>query len=112
MPKIFNKDTIDTETLSDGALRRVLLDDRTTSNDNIRLDHWDLGLGCTSPLSVAEGDITWLQVLDGTVRLSGSEGTHALGKQHLTFVPAGFEGRLEGERTFPNRPQRWRWAEA
>ena len=26
MPKIFNKDTIDSETLSDGALRRVLLD--------------------------------------------------------------------------------------
>ena len=65
MPEIFNKDNIDPETLSDGALRRVLLDDTITSNDNIRLDHWDLGSGCTMPLSVARGDITWLQVLDG-----------------------------------------------
>ncbi|MBN07997.1 MAG: hypothetical protein CMM45_09215 [Rhodospirillaceae bacterium] len=96
MPKIFNKDTIDPETLSDGALRRVLLDDSITSNDNIRLDHWDLGSGCTMPLSVAGGDITWLQVLDGTVQLSGSEGTHTLGNQHLMFLPGGFEGRLEG----------------
>ena len=45
MPEIFNKDNIDPETLSDGALRRVLLDDTITSNDNIRLDHWDLGSG-------------------------------------------------------------------
>ena len=52
MPKIFNKDTIDPETLSDGALRRILLDDRIASNDNIRLDHWDLGPGvpCHYPL--------------------------------------------------------------
>ena len=71
MPEIFNKDNIDPETLSDGALRRVLLDDTITSNDNIRLDHWDLGSGCTMPLSVARGDITWLQVLAGTVQLSG-----------------------------------------
>ena len=102
MPEIFNKDNIDPETLSDGALRRVLLDDRITSNDNIRLDHWDLGSGCTMPLSVARGDITWLQVLDGTVQLSGSEGTHALGNQHLIFLPGGFEGGPghEGSRFF------------
>ena len=97
MPKIFNKDTIDAETIGDGALRRVLLDDTITSNDNIRLDHWDLGSGSVISLSVAAGDIIWLQVLDGTVRLSGSEGTHTLGNQHLTFLPGGFEGRLEGD---------------
>ena len=97
MPKIFNKDIIDTETLSDGVLRRVLLDDTITSNDNICLDHFDLGLGCMMSLSVAAGDITWLQVLGGTVRISGSEGTHILGDQHLTFLPGGFEGQLEGD---------------
>ena len=72
MPKIFNKDTIDAETIGDGALRRVLLDDTITSNDNIRLDHCDVGPGSVISLSVAAGDIIWLQVLDGTVRLSGS----------------------------------------
>ena len=97
MPKIFNKDIIDTEMLREGALRRVLLDDMITSNDNIRLDHLALELGCTMSLSVAAGDITWLQVLDGTVRISGSEGTHTLGNHHLTFLPGGFEGQLEGD---------------
>ena len=83
MPKIFNKDAIEARNLDDGVLRRLLLDDSITSDDNVRLDYWDLDAGSAVNLSVAAGDIAWLQILGGEVGLSGSEGSHTLGYQHL-----------------------------
>ena len=94
MPKFFNKDAIEARNLDDGVLRRLLLDDSITSDDNVRLDYWDLDAGSAVNLSVAAGDIAWLQILGGEVGLSGSEGSHTLGYQHLTFLPGGFQGRV------------------
>lgn len=94
MPVIFNQQDKPAMPAGEGVMVRTLIDRDMTSNDNVRLERWDMAPGGSAELKVAHGDIVWIQILSGTAELSGSEGEHALSDVHLVFLPGGFSGRV------------------
>lgn len=94
MPIILNQDSVDAQPAGDKAEVKVLIDEATTSDDNVRLSRFDIRPGGSVELAVDADDIVWLQILDGEVALSGSEGAYALSPVHLVFLPGGFRGAI------------------
>ena len=97
MPVIFNQEDIPAVEAGSGAFVQTLLDDKTTSNDNVRLQRWRIGPGGSMPVTVAMTDLTWMQVLEGEVELDGTQGQHTLSNVHLVVLPPGFSGTLTSE---------------
>ena len=97
MPVIFNQEDIAAVEAGEGAFVQTLLDDKTTSNDNVRLQRWRIQPDGSMPVAVAKTDLTWVQVLSGHVELDGSEGHHVLSDVHLVFLPPGFSGSLASD---------------
>jgi len=98
MPRIFNQDSVPAISLGEHATRQHLINAEITSDDNVRLERWVLEEKGNAPLSVDPKDIVWVQILTGSVQLSGSAGEHALSDHHLAFLPGGFEGAVSTER--------------
>lgn len=95
MPLIFNENDKPATPSGDKVMVRTLIDKDMTTNDNIRLERWDMESGASSELKVEQGDIVWIQILSGGVDLAGSEGDHALSDVHLVFLPGGFSGSVK-----------------
>jgi quercetin dioxygenase-like cupin family protein len=94
MPVIFNQDEIPAVEAGSDAFVQTLLDDKTTSNDNVRLQRWRINAGGSMPVVVADTDLTCVQVLDGEVDLDGTQGHHRLSNVQLVVLPPGFSGTL------------------
>ncbi len=94
MPVIFNQEDIVAVEIGQHAFAQTLLDDKTTSNDNIRLQRWQIRPGGSIPVTVTNIDLTWLQVLEGNVNLSGTKGPLSLSNVHLVVLPPDFSGTL------------------
>lgn len=94
MPIIFNQADRPARAAGDNVAIRTLIDAGMTSNDNVRLERWEMGAAGAAPLQVADGDIVWIQILGGNVMLDGSEGRHDLSDVHLVFLPGGFAGEV------------------
>ena len=92
MPVIFNQDDITAVEAGSDVFVQTLLDDKTTSNDNVRLQRWRINAGGSMPVVVADTDLTCVQVLDGEVDLDGTQGHHRLSNVHLVVLPPGFSG--------------------
>ena len=94
MPVIFNQQSKAVNQRGRNVGVQCLIDRSIASRDQVRLERWQMAPGSAADLAVRRGDIAWIQVLDGSVELSGSAGTHTLGNVHLAFLPGGFAGRL------------------
>ena len=97
MPVIFNQEDIPLIEAGNGAFVQTLLDDKTTSNDNVRLQRWRIEPGGSMPVTVADTDLTWVQVLEGEVDLNGTQGHNALSNVHLAVLPPAYSGTLASE---------------
>lgn len=94
MPVIFNQKDVVAVEFGQGAFVQTLLDDKTTSNNNVRLQRWQIRAGGSIPVIVSNKDLAWLQVLEGNVDLNGTQGPLLLSTVHLVLLPPGFSGML------------------
>ena len=94
MPVIFNQEAILAVKAGSGVFVQTLLDDKTTSNDNVRLQRWRITPGGSMPVIVADTDLTWVQVLEGEVDLIGTQGNNELSNVHLVVLPPSYSGTL------------------
>jgi quercetin dioxygenase-like cupin family protein len=97
MPIILNQDSVEAKPAGSSVQVKILIDQSITSNDNVRLARWDIEPGGSVDVTVASGDIVWLQVLYGKISVSGSEGSHELTDIHLCFLPPDFKGVIQSD---------------
>lgn len=83
----FNESTVEGEAFGNGVLRQPLLTRARFPGTNILLDRLSFGAGASADLSVRDGDIAWIQVLDGEVLLTLDGTEHILSSTHVAFLP-------------------------
>ena len=94
MPIIYNQDSKPAQAIAGGVEVQRLIDTSVATQDQVRLERWQIAPGGTAPIAVTRGDLSWLQVVEGSISLTGSSGGHALGNVHIAFLPGGMEGRV------------------
>ena len=97
MPIILNQDAVAAKPVGANVQVKILIDETTTTNDNVRLSRWDVGPKGSVDVAVERDDIVWLQVLGGGITLSDSQGMYALSNIHLVFLPSGFKGAIQSD---------------
>ncbi len=98
MPIILNQDTVEAKPVGRSAQVKTLIDQTITTNDNVRLERWSIEPGGSVGMTVTADDIVWLQVLVGSIALSGSSGAHNLNQAHLCFLPPGYVGNIQSQK--------------
>lgn len=81
-----------------GARRQALVTPGTVKDSVVQVERWTIEAGGSARFALEEGDLAWLQVLEGEAALSGSEGEHALRDTHVAFLPPGAEVALRSAR--------------
>jgi len=94
VPVLFNCDSIEPEPMGAGVSRQALITPERVRSDCILLDRWTLGAGAAITMDVADRDLAWLQLLEGTATIDGTAGIHQLTTSHVVFLPPGFAGQL------------------
>jgi quercetin dioxygenase-like cupin family protein len=86
---------VDAEPLGPGLYRQRLLTPERVPGTRVLLDRITMEAGAQLDLTVAADGLAWFQLIEGAARLVGEGADEALSKRHVTFLPPGFEGRLE-----------------
>ncbi|HXZ55882.1 MAG TPA: cupin domain-containing protein [Burkholderiales bacterium] len=94
MAVTFNERSVDAQSFGVHAYRQRLLTEARVRGARVLLDRWTLGPGAVIELGLAEGELAWLQVLDGEAVLSSSAGSQRLSADNVAFLPPGFLGAL------------------
>ncbi len=74
----------------DGVTVQSLLSPETTGSDHVLLDLLSLSGGASSELTLEDGAIGWLQILDGSGTLAGYD--LPLDPSVMTYLPLGYAG--------------------
>jgi quercetin dioxygenase-like cupin family protein len=94
MALTINETTITPEPIAHGVTRQRLLTEKHTAQGKVLLDRVNIAAGVQQALSVAEGDLAWIQILGGEATLSHGNTAQALTQAHIVFLPPGFAGTL------------------
>lgn len=86
---------VDAEPLGPGLFRQRLLTPERVPGTRVLLDRIAMHAGARLDLKVAADALVWFQLIEGEARLLGGDANEALSERHVTFLPPGFEGRLE-----------------
>ena len=87
MALTFNQDTVWPEVLTPGIERKRLLTSARLPRTKVLLDRIKLAPGKSLDLSVAPGDLAWLQMVEGDVVLSAPPARLQLGATHIVLLP-------------------------
>ena len=98
MPVLTNFDQIEPISVTTGVMRQALITKDRVGSDFIQLDRLTFESGTSTEVRVAETDLAWFQILEGTAALNGSEGHHKLNDSNVTFLPPKFEGNIDTEK--------------
>jgi mannose-6-phosphate isomerase-like protein (cupin superfamily) len=82
-----NQESVWSEVLTPGIERRRLLTTARLPRTKVLLDRVTLARGKTLELSVAPGDLAWLQMLEGDIQLADPPARLALGPTHVVLLP-------------------------
>ena len=94
MALTINESSIVAEPIAAHVKRQRLLTARHTQDGKVLLDRLTVTAGGTHALSIAAGDLAWVQILDGTATLTHGTAADALTHAHIVFLPPGFSGTL------------------
>jgi Cupin domain len=89
-----NESTITPESIAGGVTRQRLLTAAHTTGGSVLLDRLQVTAGQAHAISVAAGDLAWLQILDGSATLTHGNAADALTQAHIVFLPPRFSGQL------------------
>jgi quercetin dioxygenase-like cupin family protein len=93
----FHESEIEAEPLGPGLQRQRLLTPERVTGTRVLLDRIAMQAGARLDLHVADDALAWFQLIEGSARLVGGGVDEALAERHVTFLPPGFDGRLEAE---------------
>jgi quercetin dioxygenase-like cupin family protein len=97
MAVIFNQASIEAESTSDGvAIKRLITPDRVKS-DKVHSEQLRLEAGAESDFRVAEGDLSWAHVLEGSAVVTTATGEQTVTADHFMFLPPGLSARIRSE---------------
>jgi quercetin dioxygenase-like cupin family protein len=74
------------EARGEGVFRNALLQASDTSNGRIIIDRWHVDAGRSLDIAIADDELAWLQVLNGSFELAGRQ----LTPDHMTRLEAPF----------------------
>jgi len=93
-----NESSVAAELTAAKVKRQRLLTAQHTQDGKVLLDRLTIEAGGTHTLSVAAGDLAWVQILDGAATLTHAAAhagaMEALTHAHIVFLPPGFNGTL------------------
>lgn len=92
-----NIQSISAQALASGVQRRSLLSSDTVPDIKFRLDWVGIDAGASFDLPVGSGDLAWIQVLGGEIKLTQAATEQRLNDSHVVFLPPGFSGALKSE---------------
>lgn len=97
MAVIFNQASIEAESTSDGvAIKRLITLDRVKS-DKVQSEQLRLEAGAETDFRVAEGDLSWAHVLEGSAVVTTAKGEQSVTADHFLFLPPGLSARIRSE---------------
>jgi quercetin dioxygenase-like cupin family protein len=91
----FHESDIPAERLGQGLRRQRLITPERVPGSRVLLDRIQIAPDATLAIAVDGDSLVWFQLIDGEATLSGAGADEDLGDRHVTFLPAGFEGKLE-----------------
>ena len=97
MPVHIRQASVPSVRAGSGALRQALVTPETVRNAAVQVERWTIEPGGAVPFALGGTDLAWLQVLEGAVSLSGSEGEHPLADTHVALLPPGAKVALRSE---------------
>ena len=89
-----NESTVAAETIAAKVKRQALLTAKHTPDGKVLLDRLTVDAGGTHALTIAVGDLAWVQILEGAATLTHGSATESLTDAHMVFLPPGFNGTL------------------
>jgi quercetin dioxygenase-like cupin family protein len=94
MPVLVNHDSVDNIAMGEGVSRQPLITSERVGNDCIILDRWVIDADSCAKINVADTDLAWFQLLEGTATLDGATGRYELTDANVAFLPPGYKGDL------------------
>lgn len=89
-----NESSVAAETIAAKVKRQALLSAKHTPDGKVLLDRLTVDAGGTHALTIAVGDLAWVQILEGAAALTHGSATESLTEAHMVFLPPGFNGTL------------------
>ena len=89
-----NESSVAAETIAAKVKRQALLTAKHTPDGKVLLDRLTVDAGGTHALTIAVGDLAWVQILEGAAALTHGSATESLTEAHMVFLPPGFNGTL------------------
>ena len=89
-----NESSVAAETIAAKVKRQALLSAKHTPDGKVLLDRLTVDAGGTHALTIAVGDLAWVQILEGAAALTHGSATESLTDAHMVFLPPGFNGTL------------------
>jgi quercetin dioxygenase-like cupin family protein len=94
MALTINESTVTSDTLAAGVTRQRLLTEQHTEGAKVLLDRLNIAAATRHTLTIAAGDLAWIQILEGEATLTHDNTANALTQAHIVFLPPGFSGTL------------------
>ena len=89
-----NESSVTAEPIAAKVKRQRLLTDKHTADGKVLLDRLSIETAGTHTLTIAAGDLAWVQILEGAVMLAHAGTVDSLTHAHIVFLPPGFSGTL------------------
>ena len=94
MAVAFHESSVAPEALAPGVSRQRLLTGERIAGTKVLLDRLVLAPQARIEVSVSEGSLAWLHILEGDALLQHGDSREALCDAHIAFVPSRFAGML------------------
>lgn len=91
----FHESEVAAEPVAVGVKTQPLINAARFPDMRVKVERITIEAGAALPLAVATDSLAWLQIIDGSAKLSGTGVCAALASEHVTFLPQEFQGRLE-----------------
>jgi len=95
MAVIISESSIEARTLGDGVTVKYLITPERVNSDRVRTDQLWLAPGAQTDFSVADGDLAWAHLLDGSALLVTDAGEQHLTNDHFIFLPPGLSAQIK-----------------
>ncbi len=89
-----NESTVAKDPVAALVTRQRLLTEKHTADGKVLLERLTLDAAGTHTLTIAVGDLAWVQILEGTATLTHAGTADSLTHAHIVFLPPGFSGTL------------------
>lgn len=94
MPVLISHNETEPEAIATGVSAQPLIKPSLVDSDFLELDRWDFDTNACYKIAIADTDLAWFQLLNGSATLDSSEGQLQLTDSNVVFLPPSFDGVL------------------